>query len=690
MKMKIMREIRAVFLAVMFITLAYGGGFADMDVGTTNYTLGGYIALGGGWLSPSPRHMDRSYLKKYVAFPQGFLAYTDLTLKSKDGLEYYRYYMSEPGLTGAQDFLLQAGKLGVYHAQIEYDQLQNLYCTVNPFNNNIGILLQRLRFSGWFSPTPEITLFAENDFLRRTGWQPSTINGGPGNALNFVTFLRPINYKQNEMRVGAEYDQPTDQKSIFQGRLSYHLSTFENSQAEILGRSPNFLSGGATAFPSLPPSNMASYITGEGALDLKSYWNTRITGSLSYGWLSQNDVVTEAATANPSAALPFSTVAGASLGLAGLSATTFTANIAGISRPIAPLALRYSYNAYNFDNNQMPSKFLTTIFAGTNSPLLPLAQYNYFKQGFNLSADYRVNQMLAFNLGYAWQGTNRTNGQGDTSSHTPQVGVRLLPTDWLSLIANYAYVTRIGSKWLTTEQEEEAGVPMTYKFYSGNLNGNKFNVIAEVTPADTVSCSLNFSIYNNNFLDSTWGIQSDRGWSGGADVSWRPHDRVALSLGYDHQQLQVRELAAANTINAESGLIIPDTGPTLTTGDSYDTFVARADIKIIPKTLNFTTRASYSIANSDFNNPNLPNLNEYYADIRTFFTYMYNEHWALRAGYIFQAFGMSNAYGQLWLRGINANRSQNNNVYSQQYNTLDGFYRNATAHILQGFVQYKF
>ena len=33
---------------------------------------------------------------------------------------------------------------------------------------------------------------------------------------------------------------------------------------------------------------MANYVTAEGALNLKSY-KTRITGSLSYGWLSQND-----------------------------------------------------------------------------------------------------------------------------------------------------------------------------------------------------------------------------------------------------------------------------------------------------------------------------------------------------------------------------------------------------------------
>ena len=126
--------------------------------------------------------------------------------------------MSHPGLRD-QDYLLQLGKLGVYHAEIEYDQLQHLYCDVNPFNNNIGILLQRLRFSGYYSPTLDITLFAEDQFLRRTGWQAASNNVGPRTPYNFTTYLRPIDYKQNDLRVGAEYDQPTDQKSIFQGRL---------------------------------------------------------------------------------------------------------------------------------------------------------------------------------------------------------------------------------------------------------------------------------------------------------------------------------------------------------------------------------------------------------------------------------------------------------------------------------------
>ena len=107
MKMKIMRETRVVFLAVMSITLTCAGGFAEMNVGA-DYTLGGYISLGGGWLSDQPRHMDRAYLKEYVPFPQGFLADTDLSLKSQDGLESYHFRMSHPGLRN-QDYLLHLG-----------------------------------------------------------------------------------------------------------------------------------------------------------------------------------------------------------------------------------------------------------------------------------------------------------------------------------------------------------------------------------------------------------------------------------------------------------------------------------------------------------------------------------------------------------------------------------------------------
>jgi hypothetical protein len=355
--------------------------------------------------------------------------------------------------------------------------------------------------------------------------------------------------------------------------------------------------------------------------------------------------------------------------------------------------LRYGYRAYNFSNDNTGNEILTQAFTFLgNEALLRAEHYSYFRQAVNLGADYRVNNMLALNLGYTWKGISRTESQGRTSSHSPQVGIKLVPTNWMTLMSNYTFTTRTGTNSLAAVFQQEEGevlIPLTYKFYAGSLVRNNFNFIAEVYPVDTVTASFNFSIYNDNFTDSTFGIQSDRGWSSGVDVSWRPHDRVALSLGYDHQQLQTRELAVTTQIiNGAPALILGDAGPTLTTSDSYDTFVARADIKLIPKKLNFTTRGSFSYANSNFNNRIMPNLNEYYADLRSYLTYQFNDHWAARAGYIFQIFGMSNAYGQLYLQGVTATGAPG--TTEQQLNTLGGYYRDATAHIVQGFLQYKF
>ena len=587
-----------------------------------------------------------------------------------------------------QDYLLQAGKLGVFHAEIEYDTMQNLYCSVNPFNNSIGILVQRLRISGWYSPTrmPELTLFVENDLLRRTGWQPSSINAGPGNPYNFTSgALRPINYTQNDLRTGVEYDQEkqTDQQSVFQGRVSYHLSTFDNGQNNFLGRTAPV---GANAYMTEPPSNSANYLTAEGALNLESFYKTRITGSLTYGWLSQNDYVIDSNTGTNNAGNP--TSAGRFRGEAGLGATTFNAYISGVTRPSAPLTVKYSYSAYNYENNNATGQLFQAAF-GDNQNLLQAEQYNYFRQAANFGVDYRVNNWMCFNVGYTWQGVSRTDAQGRSVSNIPQVGIKLLPADWLSLMANYTLTARTGHNSVNFIPEAGNDIPMTYKFYTGSLLRNNANFIAEVYPVNNVSFSFNYSIYNDNFTDSTFGIQSDRGWSAGADVSWRPHDRLAFSLGYDHQQLQVRELALIGTLLGESATIIGDEGPTLTTSDSYDTFVAKADIKLIPNKLKLTVRGSYSFATSNFHNPSMPILNENYADVRTFLTYQFNEHWAIRGGYIFQSFGMSNKYGEMWTRGITA-AGVNGTQFNQMLNTLGGYYRDGTANLVQAFLQYKF
>ena len=442
---------------------------------------------------------------------------------------------------------------------------------------------------------------------------------------------------------------------------------------------------------SLPPSNYASSITAEGALNLLDY-KTRLQGSMTYGWLTQDSTVFNGSDIAANAALKTPLVpAGVSFGNAGLGVTTFAGYFSGVTRPNNQWTFRYGYNAYNYENGNLGNAILTRAFSGTLTPLLSIEQYSYLRQTVNLGVDYKVNSQVALNVGYGWQGWNRTDGQGSTSTNSGSAGIRWFPTDWLNLIANYGYSSRVGNNYLDFINEAAGEAPLTYKMYEGSLSRNKMNFVAEVTPANNVTCSVNCSFINDTYHNSSYGMQNDQGWSAGADVSWRPTDRVALSLGYDHQQFntKVRALGDATrvvTLFGETAQVGGDTGPTLLTSDSYDTISLRGDFKLIPDKLSNSTRANYSFSNSNFHNPLIPNLNQNYLNLNSFFTYKFNEHWACRAGYIFEYFNTSHAYQRLYQQGI----TNTGVVTNQSFNTLDQFYQNATAHIVQGFIQYKF
>ena len=170
-------------------------------------------------------------------------------------------------------------------------------------------------------------------------------------------------------------------------------------------------------------------------------------------------------------------------------------------------------------------------------------------------------------------------------------------------------------------------------------------------------------------------------------MSWTPTDRVALSLGYDHQEDITKERVENQPALVGGGTAFSpvyfDYGPLVSTLDAYDTFTVRADIKLIPDKLKLTTGASYSFSSSHFDNPQMTHLNEAFADINAGLSYKFNEHWSCRALYRLEIFNMTKAYQDFFLNGTPSPTNQN-------LNTLDGFYRNATANVFEGFVQYKF
>jgi len=281
-------------------------------------------------------------------------------------------------------------------------------------------------------------------------------------------------------------------------------------------------------------------------------------------------------------------------------------------------------------------------------------------------------------LEYTYDQTNRTEGLGLTQTNTPKVGVRFYPCDWLSLIADYAYVNREGADFLTVTN------PIIYKFFQADDQRNIVNFIAEVVPpVNNVTFSVNFNLYNDQYHGSEYGLQGDNGWSAGADVGWTPCKSVMLAVGYSHEHSNINEFAGSSTGGGGVGnLVIGDAGPVLRTEDTFDTVSARAEIVLIPDKLSLMTKLGVSFSDSNFHNPGTPNLDELFLHVDTWLKYKLNKCTAFKVGYIYERFDMTNAYQTLYLTA--------NGTNSGLLNTLDGYYTNYNAHVVEALVQYKF
>jgi len=670
--MKIQKAILVIFLAVMFLPLTPAGGFAQTTFGGYNWS--GDVEIGGRFLINSPNPASRGYLEEYTPLGAGAIVEQMHLLRTNDdGSEYYKFFMSHPGDTD-EDFLLQFGRIGLYKFEIEYDQLQHVYCTVNPTVDDIMVLWQRFRISGDYTPTPECDLYGNYTFLKKDGQLPWVHNAGPGattgSAYGFTPFLAPVDYTQNDYKFGADYAKQICQYPC-QFHLGYDLSLFQDDN--LLIQAPF---GVTNAFTSMPMSNMAQYVTGSGAVS-NLPGNTRVTGSFTYGWLTDQGgtIFTEK---------------GAIAGNTDLTASTASGYLSVVSRPCDPLTLRFSYRLYDFENDNLTNPEALALWAtnGTSLALIRQEQYSYLRQAFTIGADYKINSKVTADVEYTYDTTDRSEDLGTTATNTPKVGVRLYPCDWMTLIADYAYVSRSGDDFLTSAT---SGAPLTYKFYAGNDERNLVNFIAEfIPPVNNVTCSVNFNLYDDRYSGSEFGMTGDNGWAAGADVGWTPCKCVLFALGYSHEHANTNELASVTYTGAGvvSNGAIGDLGPVLTTADQYDTVSARAEIVLVPDKLSLLSKASVSFSESDFHNPYIINLDEFYFHVDTWLKYKLNKCTAIKLGYIYERFDMTNAYQDLYLTaGSSAGGS---GTVNQSLNTLDGFYTNYTAHIVEALIQYKF
>ena len=481
--------------------------------------------------------------------------------------------------------------------------------------NEIGT--QRDTFSAGYRFTPttnwDINVgYAHED---RTGTKPGTLNytypaGFPSNVIGIPV---PINDTTQKPQASGEY-AGSSQLGKFSVKLAYDGSIYSDNISQLNVENPFSNTGAQANFGTLrlglPPSNQAHSFTASGATDIPVFMS-RLTTTNQLSRMTQNAAFID--TSNNgllAAALPASSLNG--------EVRTFLTNNVLTSKFNDNIwnTLRVRY--YERNNDTTPLTFGNVIYADSEvspGPITP--EYLSYKRT-NLSEGLKWNTPihgLTMGTGYDFERWDRTNRFTNiTDEHTGRIFADAKPASWALWRTNYSYSVRRyegeyaidDSTWLNSRM-----------FDLANRNRQKakteldiiYNRFLTVTP----SAGLRWDDYPGSTPNQT-GVSKEHSWNAGLQLGVTPNRDLRLMAGYIFEQTKLDMSAAvadADGAGAGNKCLFPGYAPitfdpytapnACTWGDrltqNYHTFLASADWKAIPNTLDF--RLDYITSWSD-------------------------------------------------------------------------------------------
>jgi hypothetical protein len=137
------------------------------------------------------------------------------------------------------------------------------------------------------------------------------------------------------------------------------------------------------------------------------------------------------------------------------------------------------------------------------------------------------------------------------------------------------------------------------------------------------------SFRDDDFKNSTLGLQDDRHWAAGLDLSWNPWERLAVFASYMHEEYDTTQRSRYRTPPTQ--LDNPTYDWVSNNNDSVDTVGTTLSMDLIPKRLdlNLVTAADY------------PDIKEMLQRLETSFLYHVNPRWVFKVSYVFERFIIS-------------------------------------------------
>lgn len=464
-------------------------------------------------------------------------------------------------------------------------------------------------------PLPELELNVGYSNTMRTGHVPwGALIGSPGSNVLELAGTRDETF--HEVKAGAEYV-----RDWYQLRFNYNLSLFENNVDKIEWDNPCGAGAGGCRNTSglgrfsTMPDNSAHTFSGAAGVNLP-WWSSRVTGGFSYAMWRQDETF-----------LPWGTVANPALGF--ISNTTdegasspdakmniVLGNLNFTTRPLRNVTTTTKYRYYELDNETPEHSFNTVLTGGagvlsgggdtaptaTAHTSEPLA---FRKQNASQEVGWRIIPQVTVKGAYEWEHWNRIHREVQSSNeHTLRGVVDVRPLPWILGRFSYAHGVRtihsggyepLGGNALSLP---EPGLQFR-KFDEADRTRDKGDVLIQVSPIDTLTLSGSFYGQDDNYFNTTYGLQDAKGFGWSFDASWAPLEWLNLFAGYAHDDYRSTEQSCFVSAT-------PPPNPTCASNntffvrprDTLDTMRAGANVLVIPKRFDVSFGYTYTFGKS--------------------------------------------------------------------------------------------
>jgi MtrB/PioB family decaheme-associated outer membrane protein len=645
-------------------------GLLDFFKGFTTSGKGQTSIIGVG------KNRNSAKYEEYRQIPTDHPVVDELQLNADNQEKnYYFEFRTEDSFQSDARYILRTGKYGQYEMELGWDELPHILSNTgqslfvpqgdgeltvaddiqralqqNPFllpsliTEAHPIPLQFHRDTGWFSlhytPTPAWDLRVGYTARSDHGRRPL---GTTFYFTNSVEVQQPVDALTHEISGSVEYARKT-----WSLRLAYLGSFYENDVNSLIWDNPFRLDdavfGPAHGRLTLAPDNQAHTLSLTGAVNLP--WRSRLTGTLSYGWMLQNDnflpYTINSALTPP--ALPARRLEG--------ERNPFLMNYLLTSRPLDKLTLTARYRFYDLSNENRSLLFPNYVV--TDFALAAVARrnllYAYSTQTTGLEAAYRLTSWGTALLKWEWDKWHREFREVSNSDEqriTPAFA--LTPTEWLVLRTSYTHAQRDAHGYDALAPEasfpggeavQNARLLALRKFDEATRTRDGVKLLAQVTPLNTVSVTVSLDFGSDNFTRSEFGLLRDTYVSPALDVVYSPSPRLNIFANYTYELYDYRQRSRERQVAGTMVIDDPANNWMATGRDTINTVGAGMTFVLVPKKLEFQSDYSISDAFSRLHaggaNPravDFPNDKSRFQQLEAIFRYHLRENVTVQVGY---------------------------------------------------------